>query len=86
MYWFLGVDAGTETATADIFSKQVMWLRVSIIVQVFFYTALTAVKLSFLFFFEHGRKCTRVRLVLVAGDYVRFGDLDHDPRKHAVQL
>lgn len=52
MYWFLGVDAGTETATADIFSKQVLWLRVSIIVQVFFYTSLTAVKLSFLFFFK----------------------------------
>lgn len=52
MYWFLGVDAGTEAPTADIFSKQVLWLKVSITVQVFFYTSLTSVKLSFLFFFR----------------------------------
>lgn len=52
MYWILAVDAGTEAPTADIFSRQILWLKVSLAVEIFFYTSLTAVKLSFLFFFR----------------------------------
>ncbi|KAH8769108.1 hypothetical protein F5883DRAFT_352254, partial [Diaporthe sp. PMI_573] len=54
MYWILGVLAGTEqpTSLADVFKKQKLWLKVSLVVQLFFYTSLTAVKLSFLIFFR----------------------------------
>lgn len=52
MYWILAVDAGTAAPAADILSKQIVWLRVSLAVEIFFYTSLTAVKLSFLFFFR----------------------------------
>jgi hypothetical protein len=54
MYWLLGALAGTEQSTslADVFKKQKLWLKVSLVVQLFFYTSLTAVKLSFLLFFR----------------------------------
>lgn len=63
MYWFLGIVAGTEPLTsdlADLYSKQILWLKVSLVVEIFFYTSLTAVKLSFLFFFRRmGDKVSR---------------------------
>ena len=52
MYRILAVDAGTETAPADIFAEQILWLKVTLVVEIFFYTSLTATKLSFLFFFR----------------------------------
>ncbi|PSR77156.1 hypothetical protein BD289DRAFT_378065, partial [Coniella lustricola] len=52
MYWILDVDAGRAPPTADIYEKQILWLKVSLTVEIFFYTGLTAVKLSILFFFR----------------------------------
>lgn len=54
MYWVLGALAGTQhfTSLDDVFKKQKLWLRVSLVIHLFFYTSLTAVKLSFLLFFR----------------------------------
>ncbi|KEY71895.1 hypothetical protein S7711_09955 [Stachybotrys chartarum IBT 7711] len=38
--------------TLDIFDMQLRWLRVCLVVELFFYTGLTSVKLAFLFFFR----------------------------------
>ncbi|KAI0402396.1 hypothetical protein F4802DRAFT_600164 [Xylaria palmicola] len=51
MYLILNVLAGFAPLTMDISQKQVIWLKVSLIVELFFYTGLTSVKLSFLLFF-----------------------------------
>ncbi|KAM4064609.1 hypothetical protein HRG_005022 [Hirsutella rhossiliensis] len=52
MYYLLNVAAGFAPPTPDVFDRQRVWLRVSLVVELFFYTSLTAVKLAFLFFFR----------------------------------
>ncbi|RWA09017.1 hypothetical protein EKO27_g6090 [Xylaria grammica] len=52
MYFILNVSAGFTPPTPEIFQKQIIWLKVSLIVELFFYTGSTCVKLSFLFFFR----------------------------------
>ncbi|KAI0439831.1 hypothetical protein F4803DRAFT_529721 [Xylaria telfairii] len=62
MYFILNVAAGFIPPTPDIFEKQIIWLKVSLIVELFFYTGLTFVKLSFLFFFRRlGHNVTKFK-------------------------
>ncbi|CAN8095351.1 unnamed protein product [Discula destructiva] len=55
MYWTLEISQGTAQLTVSLeeyFEKLKLWLRVTFLASIFFYTALTAVKLSFLLFFR----------------------------------
>ncbi|KAK4206939.1 hypothetical protein QBC37DRAFT_444784 [Rhypophila decipiens] len=64
MYLTLNVSVGAAVPPADFFSQLELWLRVSYVVQTFFYTTLTAVKLSLLFFFRRlGGHMDRLRYV-----------------------
>lgn len=55
MYWTIEIGQGTAQLTVsleDYFEKLKLWLRVTFLASIFFYTSLTAVKLSFLLFFR----------------------------------
>lgn len=52
MYQILEVMAGISPPTPDFFDKVLLWLKVQLIAEIFFYTGLTAVKLAFLLFFK----------------------------------
>ncbi|KJZ70911.1 hypothetical protein HIM_09704 [Hirsutella minnesotensis 3608] len=52
MYYVIDVQAGLAQFAPNFFERMSRWLRVSLIVELFFYTALVAIKLSFLFFFR----------------------------------
>lgn len=55
MYWTLQISQGaTELTTSleEFFEKLKLWLRVTFLAAIFFYTSLTAVKISFLLFFR----------------------------------
>lgn len=55
MYWTLRISEGDAELTIsleDFFEKLKLWLRVTFLAAIFFYTSLTAVKISFLLFFR----------------------------------
>lgn len=55
MYWTLQFSEGRKELTTSpevYFDKYKLWTRVIFVVALFFYTSLTAVKLSFLLFFR----------------------------------
>ncbi|KAK4460393.1 hypothetical protein QBC42DRAFT_348055 [Cladorrhinum samala] len=52
MYKILPVLGGFAAPGADFVDKTLTWLKVQLIAELFFYTALTAVKLAFLLFFK----------------------------------
>lgn len=52
MYYILNISAGLIAPDANFFPRLVVFARTQFIVQLFFYTTLFAVKLSFLFFFR----------------------------------
>jgi hypothetical protein len=52
MYYILNISAGLAAPDANFFPRLIMFARIQLVVQLFFYTTLFAVKLSFLFFFR----------------------------------
>jgi hypothetical protein len=52
MYYTLDVESGIEAFEADFFDRLHRWLMVSMIAELFFYTSLVSIKLSFLMFFR----------------------------------
>ncbi|KAK3682776.1 hypothetical protein B0T22DRAFT_484798 [Podospora appendiculata] len=52
MYYVLDVEAGARPFAPDVFDRLHRWLAVTLVVELFFYTSLVAVKLSLLFFFR----------------------------------
>lgn len=52
MYYVLDISAGLRAPDADFYTRLIPFARVQFVVQFFFYTTLTAVKLSFLLFFK----------------------------------
>lgn len=52
MYKILEVMAGLAAPGPDFFDKTLVWLKVQLISELFFYTGLTAVKMAFLLFFK----------------------------------
>ncbi|KAI0410604.1 hypothetical protein F5X98DRAFT_368689 [Xylaria grammica] len=51
-YYAIDVELGIDTIGPDFFPRLRRWLTVSLIVEMFYYTSLVLVKLSFLFFFR----------------------------------
>lgn len=52
IYYFLELDAGLVALEADFPTRLFRGLKASLVVELFFYTSLFLVKLSFLFFFR----------------------------------
>lgn len=52
MYYINAVQSGTAVAKANFLDRMKRWLKVSLIVELFFYTSLTLVKLALLSFFR----------------------------------
>ncbi|KAJ4392295.1 hypothetical protein N0V93_005920 [Gnomoniopsis smithogilvyi] len=52
MYYILDVSAGLATPDADFVVRVIRFARIQFVVELFFYTTLFAVKLSFLLFFR----------------------------------
>ena len=51
MYYVINVQAGLAPYQPNFFNSMKRWLAVSLIVELFFYTSLVLIKLSFLLFF-----------------------------------
>ncbi|KAI5918517.1 hypothetical protein F4810DRAFT_715405 [Camillea tinctor] len=43
MYYILNISAGFAVPTPEIFEKQKLWFKVSHVIELFFYTSLTAI-------------------------------------------
>lgn len=52
MYYTLNVEAGLAAYETDFLERLRRWLIVNLVVELFFYSSLLSVKLSFLFFFK----------------------------------
>lgn len=86
MYYILDVSAGLATVDAEFFSRIVPFARMQLVVNLFFYTTLVAIKFSFLFFFRrlsqrvHGQQYVwwSVMLLTVASYLVSVGDIEYE--------
>lgn len=85
MYYVIDVEAGLRSFEPDFFSHLRRWLIVSLIVELFFYTSLVLVKLSFLFFFRrlgsgidyYQRIWWPVAAICLITYFVSVGDVDY---------